>query len=74
MWTDGNYLYGSTDAGAEANKLYADLSSATSATINQLRLAFATQKFLEIQARGGYPAVHTSDELVFISNRRVTWI
>ena len=33
--------------------LYADLSDATSATINQLRLAFATQKFLEIQARGG---------------------
>jgi len=37
----------------EANKLYADLSTATSATINQLRLAFATQKFLEKQARGG---------------------
>lgn len=36
-----------------ANRLYADLSDATSATINQLRLAFATQKFLEIQARGG---------------------
>ena len=33
--------------------IYADLSEATSATINQLRLAFATQKFLEIQARGG---------------------
>ena len=33
--------------------LEADLSDATSATINQLRLAFATQKFLEIQARGG---------------------
>ncbi|AXL15055.1 major capsid protein [Microviridae sp.] len=33
--------------------LVADLTSATSATINQLRLAFATQKFLEIQARGG---------------------
>ena len=33
--------------------IYADLSDATSATINQLRLAFATQKFLEIQARGG---------------------
>jgi hypothetical protein len=30
-----------------------DLTEATSATINQLRLAFATQKFLEIQARGG---------------------
>ena len=37
----------------EANSLYADLSSATSATINQLRLAFATQKFLEKQARSG---------------------
>ena len=36
-----------------AYPLYADLSDATSATINQLRLAFATQKFLEIQARGG---------------------
>ena len=35
------------------NQLYADLTDATSATINQLRLAFATQKFLEIQARGG---------------------
>ena len=33
--------------------LYADLTGATAATINQLRLAFATQKFLEIQARGG---------------------
>ena len=33
--------------------IYADLTDAASATINQLRLAFATQKFLEIQARGG---------------------
>ena len=41
------------DAQVEADALYADLSTATSATINQLRLAFATQKFLEIQARGG---------------------
>jgi len=31
----------------------ADLSEATAATINQLRLAFATQKFLERQARSG---------------------
>jgi len=38
---------------APTTLLYADLSEATSATINQLRLAFATQKFLEIQARGG---------------------
>jgi len=33
--------------------LRADLSQATAATINQLRLAFATQKFLERQARSG---------------------
>ena len=33
--------------------LRADLSEATAATINELRLAFATQRFLEIQARGG---------------------
>ena len=45
-------LLGST-ASSETNALYADLSDATAATINQLRLAFATQKFLEIQARGG---------------------
>jgi len=38
---------------AEANVMYADLTNATSATINQLRLAFATQKFLEKQARSG---------------------
>ena len=30
-----------------------NLSDATAATINELRLAFATQRFLEIQARGG---------------------
>jgi len=38
---------------AETLKINADLTEATAATINQLRLAFATQKFLEIQARGG---------------------
>ena len=42
---------GSTEA--DVALLKADLTDATSATINQLRLAFATQKFLEIQARGG---------------------
>nr|UXQ87930.1 MAG: major capsid protein [Microvirus sp.] len=39
--------------GSADNLMYADLTNATSATINQLRLAFATQKFLEKQARGG---------------------
>lgn len=33
--------------------MYADLSQATAATINQLRLAFQTQKLLERDARGG---------------------
>jgi hypothetical protein len=55
-----SFRYGSTwnddtddVEGASFNNLYADLSDATSATINQLRLAFATQKFLERQARSG---------------------
>jgi hypothetical protein len=46
----GVTLLGGANAGSA---LYADLTDATAATINQLRLAFATQKFLEIQARGG---------------------
>jgi len=41
-----------TESSASA-ALYADLEDATAATINQLRLAFATQKFLERQARSG---------------------
>lgn len=45
-------------AGAQTNayypsNLFADLTSATAATINQLRLAFQTQKLLERDARGG---------------------
>jgi hypothetical protein len=46
-----SFLEVSSTTGFET--LYADLSEATAATINQLRLAFATQKFLEIQARVG---------------------
>jgi hypothetical protein len=40
-------------SGSEGNKLYADLSSATAATINQLRQAFQIQKLLERDARSG---------------------
>lgn len=51
--------YGRTDgaAGVAGDKLYADLSSATPPTINELREAFATQQLLERDARGGtrYP-------------------
>ncbi|WNK15123.1 MAG: major capsid protein [Microvirus sp.] len=35
------------------SNLYADLSTATGATINAMRLAIATQQFLEKDARGG---------------------
>jgi hypothetical protein len=53
-----NATYGTTAGQTDpqtgsGQNLVADLSDATAATINQLRLAFATQKFLEIQARGG---------------------
>jgi hypothetical protein len=38
---------------AATNALYADLSTATAATINQLRQSFQIQKLLERDARGG---------------------
>jgi hypothetical protein len=50
--SDNNHIAVSAESNGNTN-LTADLTNATSATINQLRLAFATQKFLEIQARGG---------------------
>jgi len=40
-------------AGATGTGLYADLSTATAATINQLRQSFQIQKLLERDARGG---------------------
>ena len=49
-----SFVFVDTNAGAStANKLYADLSAATAATINDLRLAFQTQRLLERDARGG---------------------
>jgi len=42
-----------TTVGTVTEQLYADLSTATAATINQLRQAFQTQKLLERDARGG---------------------
>lgn len=38
---------------AYPSNLYADLSAATASTINAIRLAFQTQRFLERDARGG---------------------
>ena len=41
------------EASKEYNHLYADLSTATAATINSLRQAFQVQRMLERDARGG---------------------
>lgn len=43
----------SASAGAAGERLYADLSTATAATVNALRLAFQVQSLLEQDARGG---------------------
>ena len=48
----GNYIYGHNSASG-TSQLYADLSSATAATINQLRESFQIQRLLERNARGG---------------------
>ncbi len=62
MDATGKFNSGSAPAftpslGVVPRNLIADLSSATAATINQIRLAFQTQKLLERDARGGtrYP-------------------
>jgi len=50
---DTNKIEVSANAGAVTESLYADLTNATAATINQLRQAFAVQRLLERDARGG---------------------
>jgi len=54
---DARWLGAGTPAASagiwEETRLVADLSAATAATINQIRLAFQTQKLLERDARGG---------------------
>lgn len=57
--TSTGQVYVSDDTPATSGQLgsninlYADLSAATAATINQIRLAFQVQKLLEKDARGG---------------------
>ncbi|WNK13361.1 MAG: major capsid protein [Microvirus sp.] len=56
--TGNNLVYTSTAAGTATSgvypsNLYADLSTATAATINSLRQSIALQQMLEIDARGG---------------------
>lgn len=47
------YILGDTNAANLAPRVFADLSAATAATINQLRQAFQIQKIYERDARGG---------------------
>ena len=50
----GGFIFGGNPAPAgNTEYLYADLSQATAATINQLRQSFQIQKLLERDARGG---------------------
>jgi hypothetical protein len=52
--TDSGRVYAGTTSGyADSKALYADLSTATAATINSIRNAFQTQRLLERDARGG---------------------
>lgn len=54
LGSDSTDLYTRAAAtGVEADRLFADLSAATAATINQLRQSFQIQKLLERDARGG---------------------
>jgi hypothetical protein len=50
---DGSAVYTGSSTIASSTTMYADLSSATAATINQLRQAFQIQKLLERDARSG---------------------
>lgn len=49
----GTFVQQDNTAGTSGNSLYADLSTATAATINALRQAFQIQRLLERDARGG---------------------
>ena len=51
--TSTSNLQATNTTGVEGDKLYADLTNATAATINQLRQSFQIQKMLEKDARGG---------------------
>jgi hypothetical protein len=50
---EGTLNWGNPNLTVDTTGLYADLSDATAATINQLRQAFQIQKLLERDARGG---------------------
>lgn len=61
---------GSTNkiAAGSPTDFVADLSNVTAATINQWRLAFQTQKYLELMARGGSRYIESLKSLFGVTN------
>lgn len=53
LGADIGNVYLNTSSGGSGNALYADLTEATAATINQLRQSIAVQRLFEKDARGG---------------------
>lgn len=53
QWNDGAHTIYIESDGSNAPQVYADLSSATSSTINDIREAFQVQRLLERDMRGG---------------------
>jgi len=53
LYSANTHLTLAGDSGSAGNALFADLSDATAATINQLRQSFQIQRLLERDARGG---------------------
>lgn len=64
--------YANASSGAtgsfNGSNLVADLSAASAATINQWRLAFQTQKYLELMARGGSRYIESLKSLFGVTN------
>lgn len=60
-WVSGDpqLLFQAETGNTQYPDIYADLTNATAATINELRLAFQTQRLLEIDARSGTRYVET---------------
>ena len=52
----------------DATNIGADLTKATAATINQWRIAFQTQKYLELMARGGSRYIESLKSLFGVTN------
>lgn len=52
-FANGSTTTADTNVAVQPKNLWTDLSTATAATVNELRQAFAIQRFYEAQARGG---------------------